>query len=493
MAISEVRGAPLSTSSDEREFTPFFVAARANLFRPLAGRYRELALLCLRSLYVRLHGPDADYGVVVTREYVRDLFARNVHLVPLPSANDESAEALDESDEHAIANSILRVLVDTGWIEIQFDQGALQRTYRFTRTGKTFIEALVYIDQRGPKTRQRNVRNTRNALAQYVHTADPYDLVDALEYAQRIVSDISDDIADLEQRKADLTRAAAGKMAEAIDTFIDYMDRVFAPDLSIRMAADSVERHRHEIDKLAEEIECWADERLERAEQRLVRQYPDLDTRGRMSPVLRLVQQARAAVDAACNVKMPELREALNGFVNRAHIIIRYASAMNGSEQRSVASLLQRLRGVSELDQDAILTSLADAMTPFQPRLPDPGSVRLYVRGERRRIEEVTPAPRLSPEEALEAALAQAEETAFAVSMSDVHQAVIEQMGDKDYLRLQNFAVTSARDLLVLSHAIESAGVGVDASPGLTVRRYSEGRYRTPHIEANDFALEKKA
>lgn len=477
-------------------YSAFFSGDRTNLFRPLAGKYRELALACLKALYGRLHGAEADYDTLVTREYVRDVFAQLVHAIPIAADQEafDNGEALDASDENAMANWLIRVFLSTGWLEKHHDKGTMVTTYRFSRVGKTLIEALAYMDQRGIRTRQRNVRNTHNALDQYVRTEDSYNLIDAVDYAQRIVSDISDDIADLEQRKADLTRAAATKVSLAIDEFLDYMDKVFAPDLAIRMAADSVERHRHRIEQLAEEIYGWPPERLSQAEQRLARMHLDIEVRPGDSPVLRMVDKIRTAVDAACNVKMPELRESLNGFVNRAHIIIRYTSAMNGAEERTVAYLLQRLgRIASPEQQEETLRKIATRMDPFQPELPDPANVRLRARTLRREIEDTSAAPTLTREEELAAAIAQAEEAAFAVSMTDIHRTLVEQMGDSEYLRTSNLVVTDAPSLLAASHAIEAAGVGIDEAPSLVLQPSTgEGsRYSTPYVEADEFEIRK--
>lgn len=476
-------------------YDAFFTAERSNLFRPLAGKYRELALASLKSLYARLHGAEADYDTLVTREYVRDVLAQLVHIVPTIAEQDgtDISEVLDANDENTMANSLIRIFISTGWLQKHHDKGTMVTTYRFSRVGKTLIEALTYMDQRGIRTRQRNVRNTHNALDQYVRTEDPYNLIDAVDYAQRVVSDISDDIADLEERKADLTRAAATKVSLAIDEFLEYMDKVFAPDLAIRMAADSVERHRHRIEQLAEDIHGWRPERLAQAEQRLARLHLEIDVRAGESRVLRMLDKIRGAVEAACNVKMPELRDSLNGFVNRAHIIIRYASAMNGAEERTVGHLLQRLGRIAVPEQDRTLFRIAARMEPFQPELPNPASVRLRARTMRREVEEISPAPALTPEEELQAALAQAEETAFAVSMTEIHRVVVEQMGDGSFLRTSNMVITDAPSLLAASHAIEAAGIGIDESPQLVLlpATAQPQRYTTPYVEADEFEIRK--
>lgn len=474
----------------------FFEGDRAQLFRPLTGKYREIALVCLKGLYQRLHGPEADYGAPATREYIRDIFTELVHTAPVLSDSPGNPEegALDSADELEKANQLVRVLSASGWIEKHTDNGGMTTTFRFTRHGKALIEALVYLDQRTLKTRQRNVRSARNALEQYARGGDPYDLIDAVDYAQRVISDLTDDILDLEKRKADLTRAAAEQVTLAVDELLMYMDRVFAPDIAIRMAADSVDRHRHRIEEIAETIRGWPEERHRQAERRLVALHPELATRAAQSPVLRLLDQTLSAVDAACSVKMPELRQALRGFLNRAHIIIRYASAMNNSEARGVGHLLKRLAVLRVPDQDTAFMRMSARLTPLQPSLPDPGSIRLRARVPRRTIAELVTVVKLSPEDALKVAMAQAEEAAFTVSLIEIHEHIASRLDDNGVFRTGEMGVTDSASLLSLSHAIEVAGIGMEGeNPSLMIRpNGTRLRYQTPYLEGDAVELEKR-
>ncbi len=51
----------------------FFSPPREHFFRPLAHENRELCAAVLRALHERVHGANADYAEVLTRELVLDV------------------------------------------------------------------------------------------------------------------------------------------------------------------------------------------------------------------------------------------------------------------------------------------------------------------------------------------------------------------------------------------------------------------------------------
>jgi hypothetical protein len=51
----------------------FFEAERERFFRPVNSSGRELVVACLRVLYERLHGPQADYAHNLTRDALKEL------------------------------------------------------------------------------------------------------------------------------------------------------------------------------------------------------------------------------------------------------------------------------------------------------------------------------------------------------------------------------------------------------------------------------------
>src|SRR5690606_6474942 len=75
------------------------------------------------------------------------------------------------------------------------------------------------------------------------------DLLDAYEYSERIISDFTDVISELEERKRQLVREVEARqlVQQASEEFFDFMEKVFKPDLEVRLSADSVEKYRDRL------------------------------------------------------------------------------------------------------------------------------------------------------------------------------------------------------------------------------------------------------
>ena len=75
--------------------------------------------------------------------------------------------------------------------------------------------------------------------------------LDAYEYSERIITDFTDVISELEERKRELVREVEAQQLaqQATDHFFDFMEKRFKPDIAVRLSADSVEKHREDINK----------------------------------------------------------------------------------------------------------------------------------------------------------------------------------------------------------------------------------------------------
>jgi hypothetical protein len=473
----------------------FFAEGRTKLFHPLAGKFREQALACLSSLYARLHGPDADYEGQVTREDVRDLFLQAIRKTPVLTGDETPAsEEHDAKDETAHVNWLVRVLTESGWIEKVHDKGVMETTFRFSRVGKLLVERVVEIANPGLRSRQRNVRSTLHALNSFAAGGDPYDLIDALDTAKRVISDLSDEVADLHERRRALMQEVSRMAANAVlDDLLDYFEQRFRPDHAIRLQADSVERHRDRIRDVCNEIRNWPAERLARTDKHLRQIAPQLSGRDGIA-LIRLVDQVEQYVDAACTSKMPEFRAALNAYMNRSNTLLRHAIALSVLGHRTLATLLKRFGNMNRAEQDGLLARVGERLTPFSPALPDPDRIRLRERLSHRQLVESTPQAVPTVEERLEALLQQAEDEAFSVTIDQVREIILTQTAENDRMTTAGLAVTDVPSLLALSHAIEAGSIGGE---GESVHiRVSEGgrpgeRYENGYLKGHLFVLEK--
>ncbi len=461
----------------------------SGFFKPLTGKYRGLFAACITALFERLHGPYADYRVNVTYGELRDLFQPPVAAHPDDTAGGSADEELDpagkESDR---VRAVIHRLTATGWLETRLDKGTMVSVYGLTQAGKTLADTLYRLQGGGMRTIRRNVRYTRNSLEAYVRSEgrEPYELLDAFDAAQRIMSDLSDDIDALESQRRKLTEDVARSQGEGVAEILREL-RLRLPEVTRKFTVESVVQHRSHIETLLDGILYWPPERREKADAALLQAQPLLgrELAAGEAPLLWLTGAVRDRVTVAMDVKMPELREAVSNFGRRIQLIVMQQSALATQGRDTAAQLIERLTARSREEQETLLHRMADAIFPWRVRLPDPGRIPVGERAARRRpIDTGLTHPRLTREERRNAYIQQMLETAFALTEADVDRYVLDQMGAARAMSLRHFNVKKALDLLALSHSIEitthpDAGDEWDVAPeyddAREIRRFDTG------------------
>lgn len=175
----------------------FFEGERQKFFRPLSSSRRELFVACLRAMFERLHGPAADYAHNLTRDVLKDLLlpvVRDYQDKVAPDAGQDEFNTPESDDPQQLTGVVIRALLADGWLEQFADRHGLVTAFRFSRPGKLFAEALWSLN-RPSRSRQRNMRGCRNALEHAsTERGDAHDLVDAYEYAEKVIEDLTDGI-----------------------------------------------------------------------------------------------------------------------------------------------------------------------------------------------------------------------------------------------------------------------------------------------------------
>jgi hypothetical protein len=473
-------------------YTAFFTDNKKHFFRPLNSKYREIILGCLRALYHRLYSPEADFGYQVTREEMRDLFVQVIRETPVLADDDEEEIDQKATDDRAKANAIFQELLNCGWLEKYVDN--MSSTYRFTRAGKAFSETIAGFETKGLKTRQRNVRNTKNALQAFLNKNDPFDLIDAVDYAKRVASDFADDIADLHERKQALMKDAIQKAQFAIQDLLDYMDNHFSPDLAIRLSADSIVRHHNDIREIVEKIKKpWRLKKLKRTEKTLKSLVPGKTESTSDTPIIyQLLDQIERYLESAERVKMSELRAALESYVGRTTLLIKQATAMMaGLKEEQLAKTLQTLSKSSPEQQNQQLALIGQHLGTLSARLIAPNTVSLRKRERREVPDEIKEASQPTPEERLQAALAEAEDNAFTISMDDIRQEILKQMGEQWTIRVSELKITNAATFLALSHAIEVGSASLAKEKPRLLIEPTEERFINGYLETDDYIIRK--
>jgi hypothetical protein len=273
-------------------------------------------------------------------------------------------------------------------MEKQVDEATLQSTFAFSRYGRQFVDPFVSESRASARTRHRNTRNTRNSLEAFIERGEVYDLLDAYEYSERIISDFTDVISELEERKRDLVRGMEDQLMvqKASEEFFDFMEKRFQPDLAVRLSADNVEKHRDRIDQLLNEIRAKNKAYKAKAEARLRELLPELVQPG-TSVLWTILDGIEQRIRNASDIMLPALRKALQGFTKRADIIIRQMSYLASQQHNDVLSVCKQLAALSPEEQNQQLMAAGQLMSVPEVELVDPAMIRMAAPRKRRLIE----------------------------------------------------------------------------------------------------------
>ena len=469
-----------------------FTEVRQHFFRPLNGKYRGQVVDCLSTFYERLYGSLADYSRSFTRDQVVEILEEAIARSPVLDSDDSDDYAIGSRTQREQANWILNQLIEHGWLERLMDEATLHATYAFTRHGRLFTQPMVEASGGRFRTRHRNTRNTRNALKSFLDKGEVYDLLDAYEYSERIVSDFSDVISELDERRRQLVKEIESQQVvqRASDEFFDFMEKRFMPDLAIRLSADSVEKHRDEITDLINQVKSKRKAFKTQAERDLRRAAPELIVDNRQSVLLAILDGIETRMHNASAVMLPALRQALNGFTRRADIIMRQLSYSGGVTQNQFLQLAKRFKKASEEQQVAALDLTSETLATLTVGLVDTDAIRLYAPRKQRIVNasvEINQGHDLESRKQM--FLQSAVDLAFTFNSNKQRDYVINALSEGHRIHSQNLPIHDAKELLMSAHVIE---VGSLASSEFAFKvTPTHNRVKTDYFDATDeFTIE---
>lgn len=459
----------------------FFESNRRHFFRPLNGKYREQVLACLKQLYTRVYSEKADFSRALEREQVIESFQEAITRTPLlDDAPDQISERTPSRNQREQASWILNLLIDNGWLLRQHDEVTLTSRYAFSREGRLFTQPMVEADLQRFRTRHRNTRNTRNALKSFVDSGDElHDLLDAFEYSERIISDFTDVIAELDERKRALVKEVEARLLirHASEEFFDFMEKRFMPDLSVRLSADSVEKYRDEIQALTQQARLKPRAFKAETERELRRTAPELVAQEEQSLYLKILDTIDRRIQSASEIMLPELRNALHGFTRRADIIIRQLSHAGHQQHNMTLTACNALKSQTEQEQTHLLAEMGQAIGPLSVAIDDPTHLELRNRPQKLtvdgQIEELLKMDDLSRRALF---VQQSLEQAFnftGVSQRDFIVRTMLDTGEIKSHQLDAAVQQDARELLMCAHAIEVGSANRTSSEYQFNVRYS--------------------
>lgn len=463
----------------------FFAPPREHFFRPLTHDNRELCAAVLRQLHERVHGANADYAEALTRDVVLEVIQRSLSDPMLRALAFDVGRSVSAEEERSHAGELLRKLKEHGWLEDYRDPIDLKPTLKLSRAGKAFSETFASLDDSRTKTRQRNMRSARKALSAFQATRDADELLDAHEFASRVVQDLQEDIEYFRHLIQSLTREALVQKV-AWGEFNEFIEKRFAREYAVRLVADSAERHRGQIVETLNEVRTLAEDIRLQADGHLLQRAPWLEreAQGR-SPLLWLTDRIESMVDAACSLKLPMLRSEMNNYVRRFTSLLRQALSLDYGAESALGRTMSWLKDRPTPEHDLLLDVLAARLATAEARLPG-GVLRWTVRGR-----EATPAEQsplvVDDDSRLNAALRRAEAEAFAFSDQDVLQGLLPYLATGP-VTLAALPVTTAEDALRVLHAVGAARSA--EGQRLMRARKSTSRVQNAFFEADDYELE---
>lgn len=439
----------------------FFSDDKIHFFKPLAGKYREHVRECLCLLYSRQYGASADYGHSLTRTQIIEILEEALIQLGDVTLDKEEPETERFKNAREHANWVLKQLLEFGWVERQVDSATLQSAYPFSRMGRIFSQSLLESGNSKIRTRHRNTRNTLNALDAFANRGEIYDLLDAFDYSERIVTDFTDVISELEDKKRALVQEMESQqlIEQAAEQFFDFMEKRFQPDIQVRLSADSVEKHRDHIDKRLRTIRLKDDDFKKAAEGELRRTVPDL-CEHHQSYLFFILDTIERRMHNAADIMLPALRRALHGFTKRADIIIRQLSYLNTQKDSDLIDICRELADLNETDYAQRLQQASAVAASFKLRLIDPQHIKLSERKAKDVVDNsVTERQSPDKEAQCELMIQQLLDQAFVMNGQAIKDYILKTLRDGRKLSTKELQVNSSDDLLAMAHAIEISSI----------------------------------
>ncbi|UFH60384.1 Wadjet anti-phage system protein JetA family protein [Sulfurovum mangrovi] len=351
----------------------------------------------------------------------------------------------DTDEENKNFSVILNRLEETGWIESKFDNLLIEYIYNFTRIGRKVAQSLYQLNNKDTITRHRNVRTTLGLLESYKRDGDPYDLVDALETSDYIVSDLMDQINEIHEARKKMIHDATQNVEQAGENFIEYIEKDFKSSITVYFNEDSISEHANRINEVINDILDDA-ETLQARNRRMVERYPTL-TEDEYPVETQLITISDRVKNAKDN-RMPELIESIKSLFKFSEMVLKQVSSLMIKRSSHMNTLALQIKDSDENEQEKILDAITKKISVSRSRYLDPYKIKVRnITKKRVKNNNATITRQPTHEEQIEHKIKTAIRESRAYLSADVQKRIIETLKEEDSIINGLIPIDTYKDL----------------------------------------------
>lgn len=402
-----------------------------DFFSILAGKnavfYEKLLMTYFNEIYRGTMGE-----IISNKEYMK-----TVILKVLREINYE-----DETKNFSL---ILNRLEEAGWIESKYDNALMEYIYNFTRTGRKMAQSIYQLNNKSAVTRHRNVRSTLGLLESYKRDSDPYDLVDALEASDYIVSDLMDITNEITEARKQMIKDATCSLNSAGENFLEFLETDFSSSIVVYFQEDSISQNAIRINKIINDI-LEDTKRLETKNARMIKRYPHLKIED--YPVETQLQTISNRVRSAKDNKMPELINAISSLFSFSEMVLKQVSSLMVKRSSHLNSLALEILNADTTKKEKILKSFSNKISISKVRHFDPYKIKIKT-SNKKRVKNNTVAEDVAPtkEQLREQKIKEAIRESRGYIAKDVQERIKKTLADEDSFTNTFVPIENYKDL----------------------------------------------
>lgn len=449
------------------------------LFRVLSGKNALLYEKILISLYDESYRGTSGESVI-NRTYIRDMIIREMQ--GYHWENEEDGSIL--SDEMIRSSQIISRLIEKGWIESKYDTLEMDNIYSFTRIGRKMAQVFHQINSKHLTTRHRNVRSTLKSLQEYQKNLDPYDLIDAQESSDYIISDLMDQINEVHESRKHMVKQAMKNVEEASQGFFDFIEKDFRSSIAISLTEDSATRYNNKMHTIIDAI-MSDDSSIARRNKLIKEKYPlYIDD---ISPVEDILMQISKRIQMASDIKIPELISAIDSYLKNSEMVLKQAGAIVAKKSSLANALALKIKSVDTPVKNLFLEKLAGGLNIMNAKMLDPQKVIIRQRKKRRKFNSlIATSEEISPEQKRERELLSAIRKHMGYTNTEVEEYLIRHLDSSPSLINAFMPIQNYKDLLKCLHS-SSVALKLNYKVLKTGKRVSN-----EYFETDEYLIEKK-